>query len=204
MLDLLILDLDGTLLRFPLNWAEVEKRIESIIGCKAKFLEFISKYYATPAFWEVNSYLEELESSVCREAWIYDDTLEFLSKAKSLTKRLAIVTMQGVKACMCALELLGLNDALCIPRESAHNRIEQIAMTLKLSKADRDKTVFIGDKILDGVAAFINGIKGIVVLRDLKSSRITETDDIVEDLKCLGIEIVHDLKQAMEALARIP
>lgn len=53
--------------------------------------------------------------------------------------------------------------------------------------------VFIGDKVLDMIAAFHVGVKGVTVVRDYFNPRVTGTDDLVEDLETLGVRIIWSL-----------
>ncbi len=201
-LDALILDLDGTLVKLPVDWPTFEKYVETLIGRRMMFLEFVAKYFATPMFWRVHEFLERLELEACNNMVVYDDTREFLDSVLSNARFLAVVTMQGSKPCLKIVERLGLVDRvfLCVTREVAPTRYQQLSIALELLNTDPSKTVFVGDKVIDGFAAHRCGIRGIVVMRGLATPRISESDDIIEDLKSLGIHVVRNLREAISIL----
>ncbi len=205
MLKTIILDLDGTLVRLPIPWSRFYEKLKKLLGNEMKFLEFVSKYFGTPRFWDMHRYLENLELEAVEEMHIYDDTREFIDFVKENFEKIAVVTMQSSSACLKILEKLDLLNhvSLFISRECAPTRIDQIRLALHLMRVDPSKCVFIGDKVLDGVAAYVNGVAGFVVVRGSRVLRISDTDDVEEDLRCLGIRIVGSLREVIEALRKV-
>jgi len=65
---------------------------------------------------------------------------------------------------------------------------------------DPSTVLFIGDKVLDMVAAFHLGIKGLMIVRDYFISRVTSTDDLLEDLETLGVKIIWSLEDLLKVI----
>jgi len=204
MFEHAILDLDGTLVRLPIPWSRFYEELKSLTGTEMKFLEFVSKYFGTPPFWRAHRYLEALELEAVEYMQVYEDTYEFLDFVRKSFKTLAIVTMQSASACMKILEKLGLvnNVSMFVTRECAPTRIDQISLVVKALGIDPSKCIFVGDKVLDGFAAYLNGVKPFIVIRRMDSLRISDSDDLEEDLSCLGVRVVRSLREIIDILKK--
>ncbi|NPA97604.1 MAG: HAD family hydrolase [Crenarchaeota archaeon] len=175
------------------------------LGKEMKFLEFLSRFHATPIFWRLHKALELLELEACENMEVYSDAKAFLEEAQGLAERLVIVTMQSASACLRALEKLGLEDrvCMCVSREVAPTRLKQLAYVIHSLGLDPRKTLFVGDKVIDGFAASYNGLSTVVVLRNPRCRAVSDTDDIIEDLLSAGVVVVESLEQAIPIVKRL-
>jgi len=203
-----IFDIDGTLVLLPIDWSMVIARIRSEENVSAlTFLGFIAKYHGSEVFWRIHRFLESLEINAVDRLVILDNSSEILRKLCGRID-LGFITMQSRSAAKKVLSKLEIdkcenNLGVLSSREDAATRVEQIAKVLKVLNANPKEVLFIGDKVLDAVASTINGINAIVILRNLKSTRITDTDYIDEDLEVLGIPIAHNLGEAIRIAKEI-
>lgn len=201
-IKVILFDIDGTLVLLPIDWDRIVARIRSIPGVKAKtFLGFVSRYHGTEIFWYIHRILEELEINAVSRMIILDNSDALL---RSLCRDIPIgfITMQSASAARKILTRLGLGDCdnnlgVLASREDAANRVEQLSKAIKKLNIDSRDILFIGDKILDAIAAVVNGVNSIVVLRNAMSMRISDTDFIDEDLEALGVSIAKNLSEAI-------
>ncbi|MEM1645028.1 MAG: NIF family HAD-type phosphatase [Ignisphaera sp.] len=204
----IIFDIDGTLVLLPIDWSRVIARIRDEENVSTStFLGFIAKYHGTEVFWRIHRFLEDLEIDAANKLIVLDNSDEILKK---LCKRIDIgfITMQSRSAAKKILSNLGIdkcenNLGILSTREDAATRVEQLAKALKVLNVGPKEVLFIGDKVLDAIASIINGVNVVVILRNLVSKRITDTDYIDEDLEVLGVQIAHNLVEAIQIAKRI-
>jgi phosphoglycolate phosphatase-like HAD superfamily hydrolase len=197
----LLLDIDGTIVLLPVDWSKVLARIRSEGIEVTTFLGFVARYHGTDVFWRIHRYLEFLELEAV-------DKLTILDNAEDLLKRvckeidIGFITMQSRTAAEKIISKLGIDKCdnflgILSTREDSSTRIEQVAKAVKAMNVLPGEVLFIGDKVLDAIAAIVNGVKAIVVLRNLVSNRISDTDYIDEDLEVVGVRIARDLMEAL-------
>jgi phosphoglycolate phosphatase-like HAD superfamily hydrolase len=199
-----LFDIDGTLALLPIDWGGI-LRLVQVESCSANsFLGFVYKCHGTESFLRVHRVLRELELRAVSSLAILDDSPNLVKK---LCKRysLGFVTMQCREAADALLNKLGLSSCakVVLARESARNRVEQVAKAMKTLGVEPSEVLFIGDKVLDGFAAYVNGAKAVVVLRGGTCDRVSDTDYITEDLEALGIPVVKSLGEALELSAKL-
>lgn len=191
----LVFDIDGTLVKIPVNWSRVLEEVEQVIGYKPQsILPILRKYYGTPTYEELNNIIERYEEEALNNIKILDNSPEIIRRLAE-NYNIYMVTMQSRKIAEKILERLGITS---IPRKlvSRNNtgfRIDQLRIILEDISDKRRSIVFIGDKVLDMIAAFHVGVKGIMVVRDYFNPKVTGTDDLVEDLETLGVKIIWSL-----------
>lgn len=202
--EAIIFDIDGTLALLPINWSMVMDAVRREFCYANSFLGFVNRCYGTESFWRIHSFVEELELKAIENLVVLDDSPKILSM---LCRRYLIgfVTMQSRAAGLQVLRRLGVDicTKTLVSREDARNRIEQIAFAVKAIGVSPSKTLFIGDKILDAFAAYINGLRAIVILRNSRGLRISDTDYLDEDLEVLGIPIAKSLLEAIEIASQL-
>lgn len=207
-IDVVIFDLDGTLVLLPINWEEIMTRIRSIPSIEAKsFLGFVARYHGSTIFWDIHRYLEDIEITVVDNLTILDDADKML---QNLCQRIPIgfITMQSRSAAKRILVKLGIdkcknNLGILSTREDASNRVEQLAKAIKTSGIEPSKVLFIGDKVLDAIAAIVNKVNSILILRNAVSMRISSTDYLDEDLEVLGVYVVSNLFDAFRIIKEV-
>ena len=201
--EAVILDVDGTLVLLPINWDHV-MRIIAEEKCSAQtFLGFVAKCFGTESFWRVHEFVKRLELEAVEKMVVLDNSPEVM-KRLCRSYRVALVTMQSMEAAKAVVSKLGLDNCVevVISREYARNRVEQVAKAIKLLGVEPSKTLFIGDKVLDGFAAYANGVRGVVIMRGNICTKVSDTDLIDEDLDALGVVVVRSLWEAIEVAER--
>ncbi len=196
---LLVFDLDGTLVSLPIDWKPVEEAIQRISGGATRFfLGFLANFYGSKEFWEIHQMVEELEMKAIDKLAVLDNAIEVVKRASTYFT-VAIATMQSRRACISVLERLGLTSVVrtVITREDAGTRIDQLRKLLTRVGTAPEEAIFVGDKVLDAIAALMVGIKPILVLRDVKNPWFTPNDNILEDLEALRIPIARNLEEAL-------
>jgi len=198
----ILFDIDGTLVQLPINWNDVVTTIRSSLkDGRISFLGFVAKYHGTDLFWQIHKQLEELELEAVKDMRILDNASKYLSR---VCKRYSVgfITMQSRTVAEKILSILGVDRCpnslgVLSTREDSRSRIEQIARAVKAVGVEPKHVLFIGDKVLDAVAAVLNGVNAIVVLRNPRSMRISDTDYIDEDLEVLGVAVALSLPEAL-------
>jgi phosphoglycolate phosphatase-like HAD superfamily hydrolase len=201
-LSKLLFDIDGTIVLLPIDWPNVISRTRTEGVNTTTFLGFVARYYGTDVFWRIHRYLELLELEAV-------DNLVVLDNAEHILKRICqridvgFITMQSRAAAEKILSKLGIdkcnnNLGILSTREDSSTRIEQVSKAVKTMNVLPSEVLFIGDKLLDAIAAIINGVKSIIVLRNLVSNRISDTDYIDEDLEVVGVRIAKNLWEALK------
>lgn len=202
-ISVILFDIDGTLVLLPIDWRNIITKINSLSGVSTKtFLGFVSKYYGTKEFWYIHKYLEHIEYNAVDSMIVLDEADRIL---RSLCKYIAIgfVTMQSRTAAEKIVHKMSLNNCskflgVLATREDARNRVEQITKIIKTNGFDPSELLFIGDKILDGIAAFVNKVNAIIVLRNPRVLQISDTDYVDEDLEAINIPIARNLIEAIK------
>lgn len=199
--DKVLFDIDGTLVLLPIDWDKVRAKIKSEQNSELSFLGFVARLHGTDAFWHIHRYLEALELEAVNRLVILDRADKILSE---LCKRveLGFVTMQSRSAAEKILSKLGIdkcenNLGVLSSRDDAATRVQQVAKALRLMDVNPSKLLFIGDKVLDAIAAILNSVNAILVLRSPVSVRISATDYLDEDLEVLGVRIAYSLGEAI-------
>lgn len=202
-----LFDIDGTLVLLPIDWDKVKTRIRFEQNTELSFLGFVAKFHGSEAFWRIHRYLEALELEAVDRLVVLDEADKILHR---LCKNVEIgfVTMQSRVAAEKILAKLGIdkcknNLGVLSSRDDSATRVQQIAKALKRIDANPSEVLFIGDKVLDVVAAVINTVNAILVLRNPISMRISATDYLDEDLEVLGVHIVYDLGEALHVAKTI-
>lgn len=197
-----IFDIDGTIVLLPIDWNSVSSKIRSLQTISTKtFLGFVSKYYGSDEFWYIHKYLELIENSATDSMIILDNADKLL---KNICRYVSIgfITMQSRSTAEKIIHKMGLDTCsgclgVLASREDAPNRIEQLAKALNSIDAYPEEVLFIGDKVLDGIAAIANKVKSVVILRNPRTFQISDTDHIDEDLEAIGIPVVANLVEAL-------
>lgn len=198
----LVFDLDGTLVRLPIEWSKVLEEISYVIGYMPRsILPILRRFYGTQIYSRISYIIEQYEERALNKMQVLDDASSIL---RILAKKyhIYIVTMQSKNIAEKIVSTLRVEDILrkIISRDDAGFRVDQLRIILRDIDDDPNTVLFIGDKVLDMIAAFHLGIKGLMIVRDYFNSRITSTDDLLEDLETLGVKIIWSLKDLLKVL----
>lgn len=144
-IELVVFDLDGTLINLKVDWAELKQNMKS-----ENDYETIEKY--------------ELENIADAEP--IELTVKLAKKLKNEGKKLAIFSSNMRKTVEKALKILDLEVDFIVAREDVKNLkpapegLEKIAAKFKIAK---DKIVYIGDRGIDKIAAEKASISFILI-----------------------------------------
>ncbi len=191
----LVFDLDGTLVRLPVDWSRVIQQLSEVLGKRANsVLGILNQYYNTPLYNRINEVIEAHELKSINKLEILDNSV-FLLRKLSNRYRISIITMQSKRVAREVIYRMGVSDIVntILAREDARNRIEQLSYLLKILDVPNQKVLFIGDKVLDAIAAYVNKVRSVIVLRGRVNRLFTETDDVLEDLEVLNPIIINNL-----------
>jgi phosphoglycolate phosphatase-like HAD superfamily hydrolase len=162
-----IFDLDGTLFFLPVDWKSVRKELRDIGVTLSENvplfpqLEILQdKSMLEKAFSIIDRYeLEALENA--REL---DDSIRMLGVVSSSMK-VSLVTMQGFKFCNSLLSSRGISKFFnsIITREFSLSRRIQLERAVTLVGENKERTLFVGDRENDVLAARDTGIDVAVI-----------------------------------------
>lgn len=178
MLQLIILDLDETLLRLPVGWDNVKKEIIEF-GKKEK-VQFNPNAHIIPLSSQISNTgaRKEMVDSIWRKHELetlekkgierYPKAEEFVKKMKSKGLKLAIASNNTHDAIEQALILAGIREYIdkIEGRDNTMHTKPAPDLLLKLAwkyKLHKDEIVFIGDSENDKKAGLAAGIKTILV-----------------------------------------
>lgn len=178
-----------------MDWDAVRARLKAVTGGEEEFRPIFSTIGGiiakNPRLGpKVFSVIDEFESAAAPSARVYEGAAELLSR---LSERalVSLVTMQGRKTASGILEAHGLKRyfSSCFTREDSLDRARQLEMALSSMRADRDATVFVGDRLNDLDAAKKVGVPFVLVR--------THGEDPEEG----GFPVYHTLAEFAAALA---
>ncbi len=196
----LVFDLDGTLVKLPVDWNSVVQQLSEVVGKKVNsVLGVLNQYFNTSLYSRINKVLEVHELKSINELEILDNSVSLLRKLSN-RYRVSIVTMQSRRVAREVVHRMGISDIIdtILAREDARNRIEQLSYLLKILDVPSQNVLFIGDKVLDVIAAYVNNVRSVIVLRGRVNRLFTETDDVLEDLEVLDAIILNNLWGLLE------
>jgi len=198
----LLLDLDGTIVRFPIDWSRFYKFLREM-GIELKFLEFIRRFWGTEVFWRSHEYLSSLELEALQRVEVYEKVSDLLERISRRTP-VAIVTFQSRRAAEEALRVAGIDHVVktIVSRDDCGSRLTQLRLALSRLGASPEGSFFVGDKVNDAIAALLCGVRCVLVFRGLRESRISESDDILEDLNSWGVPTFSSLRDALRFVER--
>src|SRR2546427_4563519 len=172
-----IFDLDGTLVRIPVDWQSVRDDLRA---------EFKTEDAFSPLFGSLQKFLAERPEARKRVFALIDkreiaalaassliegveETLSKLSRGASLS----LVTMQGKRASGGILRKFGLTRLLPIrfTREDSLERSQQLRMAMSRLGAKRDEVLFVGDRLNDARSAAEVGV-AVALISQRKESEI--------------------------------
>lgn len=194
-MNLIIFDLDGTLVRLPIDYDSLRRRLYAEFGDKRvfesiyKFLLSLDDKGRERAF----KIIDEFELGSISSMYVDPTLNEGFSLIEDFEK--ALVTLQGLKPAKKILERIGLKDkfSIIVTREVSLDRTQQLMYVMNRLEANKEKTVFIGDTENDFRAAKTVGIVPIIVGSDIDGRNI---DNILSAIK-VAIRILQQ-KMARE------
>ncbi len=166
---LLILDVDGTLIKPDIDWEYARRRLKEL-GIDADGVP-VAEAFARLASRD-SELAKKLESEVRRMELESARKVRGDPELKSLIMnlrrsgcRVAIVTLRGRDTATAVLEALGIGDVVdaLVTREDSYDRRTQLAIVLRRFGVRPSEAVFVGDTHLDVEAGERVGVKVYVV-----------------------------------------
>jgi len=175
MIDLVIFDLDGTLIRLPVRYDFLRNELKEQFQIEGEF-------FLIPTILNKTKGNEKLKKSafdfICTEEYraidelvAYEGAVELLRDLHVMNKKLALVTLQCRKAALKILDVLDMKDLFSniFTREDYTNRYDQIINTMDVLKINQTQTLMVGDRINDFESATKAGCQSIIIRRNDQS-----------------------------------
>jgi phosphoglycolate phosphatase-like HAD superfamily hydrolase len=150
VLKLVIMDIDDTLVRTPIDWLKLRKNIESITGVYIDYKPLIRGVFMYLDRELRELALREIEKAELESAVAVNPSIplrELVSNLKKCGCRVSVVTLRGRDSAVLTLRSLGIYDLvdLLVTRDDSMDRVEQLSLVLtKLGVSSRE-AVFMGD-----------------------------------------------------------
>ncbi len=158
---LLILDLDGTLVNIPINWMKLKEELCRNRGRSRTYniMSLIAKYR------DLEKDIRKVEVEACKKVKIPENTLRMLNILRKNRLKIALATKQSRDAVYLILENSRAENIfdLIVTRDDALLKQTQISEILRQLNEEPNRTVMIGDSIVDYYAACRNRTRFIAV-----------------------------------------
>ncbi len=165
-----VFDLDGTLFTVPVDWAAIRRDLEALTGEqiveKSVFVFIQGMAMRRPdSLDKIFKIIDVYEEQAVPFSRPMPGAIGLLKSLEGA--RLALVTLQGRKACHRILAEHDLKDLfeVIITREDSIDRAGQLTMALGRAGFDLADTLFVGDRINDVVGARRAGVSVALVGR---------------------------------------
>jgi HAD superfamily hydrolase (TIGR01509 family) len=185
-LDLFVFDLDGTLVRFAIDWREIRAQVARLLGTDEELSPLIpevERLVDDPELrGRVYRLIDNAEVAATADFRPDDETLELFRRLRELRLRLALVTLQGRRPALEALQRIGLGGSfdLIITRDEAKTRKDQLALALRRFDVVPGRAIVIADRQADMAAAKALGCVTVAigasaeVTADFRAGRVTD------------------------------
>jgi len=201
-LDLIVSDLDGTLVKLCIPWKKVMEhaRKECLIKPHKSINETLVQYYMARnmvAFMKLSELIEKYEIESVKKYGVHiigtTNNLPSLLKAiKERSIRFAIVSMQSRKAILECLNRLGIQDYVdaIVSREETPIRSEALIQVIRKLNGIRCG-IMLGDTLIDIKAAFKVGLIPCRIVADnikrfqVKEMNVSYADSVPSILKII-------------------
>jgi len=162
-----IFDLDGTLIRLPVDWRGVKARISSELRKPVRsIIELYAELWGSKEYDRISRIVEEYEIMAADQYEILDDSPTVLARL-SCKYALALVTLQTSKLATSILADMGVLDlfSVIVGRDLVPIREKQIKAVLKYGGWKPQEVAMVGDLGNDVEAALKVGCHAILVDR---------------------------------------
>ena len=196
MIKGIIFDLDGTLVRLPINYDLIFEKLQDLFQTKDEFKPLIPTII-TKANNDVNliqnafDLICDEESKSTENFEIINGAIDIIDYFKSKNFTLGLVTMQCRKAASLVLDSMKISNHFSnvLTRDDSYDRVIQIKKSLELLSLSPDETLVIGDRIHDVKSAKQVGCKAILSNKNKKNhfkecpviSQLSELKEIISE-----------------------
>lgn len=157
--DLFVFDLDGTLVHFAIDWREIRAEVARLLETDEPLSPLIPEVERLVADPELRRRVYTLidDAEVAASAGFRPDpeTLQLFRSLKERGLRLALVTLQGRRPALEAVQRIGLQGSfdVVITRDDVKARQDQIAVALRRLGVAPERALVIADRQADMTAA---------------------------------------------------
>ena len=169
MIKGIIFDLDGTLVRLPINYDVIFEKLKNLFDTKDEFKPLIPTIVSKAN--GDNHLIQKAFDLICNEETIsaknfeiIDGALDILNYFKNKNLFLGLVTMQCNDAATLVLDNMNIRNyfSSIVTRDQTYDRVEQISQTVNFSSLPPSEILVIGDRIHDIHSAKKVGCLGIL------------------------------------------
>lgn len=192
-IKLFIFDLDGTIVKLPIKWTEVKKKIKKILKTNLSLTPLIPSIEELVTDSELKrriyKAIDDEEMKVVKKLKFDEDILKLFKKLKKLGYKLALVTLQGRKPAIEALKRLNVREFfdLIVSRDEKKDREEQIKTTLEAMEVPSSQVMVIADKLKDMVIAKKLGCVSMAITGKVEMDGDFKLNNIKEMLRMLEV-----------------
>ncbi|MBH59158.1 MAG: hypothetical protein CMO19_01915 [Thaumarchaeota archaeon] len=171
MIELVIFDLDGTLIKLPVRYDFLRNELKDRFGIQGESFLIPMILENTKDNNEIKNQAFDLickeECNAINDLEIHEGAIEVIKEIHSKNKKIALVTLQCERAANQILDIMGIKDLFLniFTRDDYTDRYEQIINTMKKFDSTADKTLMIGDRINDFDSAEKAGCESIIIRR---------------------------------------
>lgn len=190
---LFIFDLDGTIVKLPIDWTEVKKKIRKILETNSSLTPLIPSIEQLVANSELKrriyKVVDDEEMKAVKKLRFDEDIVRLFKKLKTLGYKLALVTLQGRKPAIEALNKLKVREFfdLVVSRDEKKDREEQIKITLETMGVPSSQAIIVADRLRDMLVAKRLGCVSMAITGKLEINGDFKLDNIKEILRMLEV-----------------
>lgn len=156
MIKGIIFDMDGTLIRLPINYEKIFKKLKILFDTNDEFKPLIPSIISKSN--DDSVLLQNAFDIICEEEIVaskdfevIDGTIDILNYLRSKNFKLCLVTMQCQNAAKFALDKIQISKffSSIITRDDANQRSDQIKKSLQTLELNPENVLMVGDRIHD-------------------------------------------------------
>jgi len=173
----IIFDLDGTLVRLPIRYELIFEKLQNLFDTQDEFKPLIQTILEkanndTKLIQQAFDLICEEEIQAANNFKIIDDAIDTLNYFKNRNYSLSLVTMQCMKAAKLVLDKMQISELFSsiITRDNSTQRSIQIKNSVEILSLSPDNVMVIGDRIHDIKSAKEVGCSAILFNKDKLNS----------------------------------
>tara|TARA_B100000029_G_scaffold501768_1_gene575823 strand:- start:27032 stop:27625 length:594 start_codon:yes stop_codon:yes gene_type:complete len=171
LIELVIFDLDGTLIKLPVRYDLLRNELKDRFGIQGESFLIPMILENTKDNNEIKNQAFDLickeECNAINDLEIHEGAIEVIKEIHSKNKKIALVTLQCERAANQILDIMGIKELFSniLTRDNYTDRYEQIIKTMEEFNSNAGKTLMIGDRINDFDSAEKAGCESIIIRR---------------------------------------